>query len=74
MASDLSDAVRDVLGNVVRDALKNAGGSSSPLPSKKGGPFTGARGLAAGAGLAAAAPLVARKGYQQFKNGGLPSL
>ena len=69
MASDLSGAVRDVLGNVVRDALKNAGGSSSPLPKKKGGPFSGARGVAAGAGLAAAAPL-AKKGYDKFSGGG----
>jgi len=70
MASDLSGAVRDVLGNVVRDALKNAGGSGSPLPTKKGGPFSGARGVAAGAGLAAAAPLVAKKGYDKLSGGG----
>src|SRR6476659_5452307 len=72
MASDLSGAVRDVLGNVVRDALKNAGGSGSPLPTKKGGPFSGARGMAAGAGLAAAAPLVAKKGYDKLSGGGGP--
>src|SRR6476661_6004885 len=70
MASDRSGAVRDVMGNVVRDALKNAGGSSSPLPSKKGGPFSGARGVAAGAGLAAAAPLLAKKGFERFRDGG----
>ena len=38
----------------------------------KSGPFSGARGLAAGAGLAAAAPL-AKKGVDKLRNGGLPT-
>ncbi len=38
-----------------------------------GGPFSGAKGLAAGAGLAAAAPL-AKKGVDAIRNGGMPSL
>jgi len=63
--------VRDALGNAVREALKNVG-DASPAPKKKSGPFSGAKGLAAGAGLAAAAPL-AKKGVDAFRNGGLPS-
>src|SRR5690349_13963124 len=67
MANDLGSTVRDVMGNVMREALKNAG-DAAPTPKKKG-PLSGARGIAAGAGLAAAAPL-AKKGYDQFKGVG----
>ena len=73
MANDLSDTVRDALGSMVREAIKNVGDAS---PSKSGGggsPFSGAKGLAAGAGLAAAAPL-AKKGFDAVRgNGGLPT-
>jgi uncharacterized membrane protein len=70
MARDLSETVRDALGNVVREALKNAGDVS---PSKKkSGPLSGVKGLAAGMGLAAAAPL-AKKGVDAMRaNGGIP--
>jgi uncharacterized membrane protein len=71
MAIDVGETVRDALGNAVREALKNVG-DASPAPKKKSGPFSGAKGLAAGAGLAAAAPL-AKKGVDAFRNGGLPS-
>ena len=70
MAKDMGDAVRDALGHAVREAVKNVG-DMSPTKSKSG-PFSGARGLAAGAGLAAAAPL-AKKGVDKLRNGGLPT-
>jgi len=70
MAKDLSDAVRDALGHAMKEAVKNVG-DMSPTKSKSG-PFSGARGLAAGAGLAAAAPL-AKKGVDKLRNGGLPT-
>src|SRR5215212_6152283 len=70
MATKVSDTVRDALGQAVRDAIKNVGDVSPPKP--KGG-FSGAKGLVAGAGLAAAAPL-AKKGYDTVRgNGGLPT-
>ncbi len=72
MAKDMGDAVRDALGHAVREAVKNVG-DAKPTKSKGGGPFSGAKGLAAGAGLAAAAPL-AKKGVDAFRNGGLPSM
>jgi uncharacterized membrane protein len=67
MAKDMSDTVRDALGQVVREAVKNVG---SPQPQKKSSPFSGARGLAAGAGLAALAPL-AKKGVDAVRGNGI---
>jgi uncharacterized membrane protein len=73
MAKDMSDTVRSALGTAVREVAKNVG-DVSPKPKKSsGGPFSGARGLAAGAGLAAAAPL-AKKGVDAIRaNGGVPT-
>jgi len=71
MAKDLSDTVRDALGHAVREAVKNVG-DVKPKAKKSGGPFSGARGLAAGAGLAAAAPL-AKKGFDAVRGGSLPT-
>ena len=71
MASDLSETVRNALGNAARDALKNV---SSAAPTGKNGTaarLSGAKGLAAGAGLAAAVPL-AKKGVDAVRGGGLP--
>jgi uncharacterized membrane protein len=69
MALDISDTVRGALSNVVREALKNAG---DVAPTKnKSGPLSGAKGIAAGVGLAAAAPLVAKKGMQAARSNGL---
>jgi uncharacterized membrane protein len=68
MAKDMSDTVRDALGQVVREAVKNVG--SSPQPKKKASPFSGARGVAAGAGLAALAPL-AKKGVDAVRGNGI---
>jgi uncharacterized membrane protein len=68
MAKDMSDTVRDALGQVVREAVKNVGPSSQP--KKKASPFSGARGVAAGAGLAALAPL-AKKGVDAVRGNGI---
>src|SRR4051794_24627706 len=71
MAKDVSDTVRDVLGKAVREAVKNVGDTT---PAKKSsGRFSGAKGIAAGAGLAAAAPL-AKKGVDKVRMGGLGAL
>jgi hypothetical protein len=73
MAKDVSDVMKDALGSVVRDAVKSMGDAS---PKKKRGtssPFSGAKGIAAGAGLAAAAPL-AKKGVDKVRMGGLSAL
>jgi uncharacterized membrane protein len=71
MANDVSDTVRNALGQVMREALKSVG--DVPTPSKKkAGPLSGARGLAAGAGLAALAPLAA-KGLSRANGAGIAS-
>ena len=70
MARDVTETVRDALGNAVRDAIKNAG-QAAPTKSKAG-PFSGAKGIAAGMGLAAAAPLVAKKGVDAVRGNGKP--
>jgi len=71
MANDLSGTVRDALGGVVRDALKNAS-SAAPTGKNGSGRMSGVKGLAAGAGLAAAAPL-AKKGIDAVRGGKLPT-
>jgi uncharacterized membrane protein len=68
----VSDTVRDVLTSVAREAMKNAG-SVTP-GKKKSGPLSGGKGVAAGMGLAALAPLAAKKGLDAVRsNGGLPT-
>jgi uncharacterized membrane protein len=70
MARDVSDTVRDALGNVVREAIKNAG-DVTPA-KKKSGPLSGVKGIGAGMALAAAAPL-AKKGVDAIRsNNGIP--
>jgi uncharacterized membrane protein len=70
MANDLSETVRNALGHAARDALKSV--SSAAPTSKNGhGRMSGAKGLAAGAGLAAAVPL-AKKGVDAVRGGSLP--
>jgi uncharacterized membrane protein len=73
MARDTSEVVRDALGGVMREALKNVGDVSPTKSSNSKGPFSGARGLAAGMGLAAAAPL-AKKGFDAVRGNGTGSL
>jgi uncharacterized membrane protein len=68
MAKDMSDTVRDALAQVVREAVKNVG--SDPQPKKKASPLSGARGVAAGAGLVALAPL-AKKGVDAVRGNGI---
>jgi uncharacterized membrane protein len=72
MARDVSDTVRDALGGVVREAIKNAG-DVKPGKKKSGSPLSGVKGIAAGMGLAAAAPL-AKKGVDAIRSngGGIP--
>jgi uncharacterized membrane protein len=70
MAKDMSDTVRDALGQVVREAVKNVGSSPQSSKGKKASPFSGARGVAAGAGLAALAPL-AKKGVDAIRGNGI---
>jgi uncharacterized membrane protein len=73
MAKDMSDSVRSALSTAVREVAKNVGDVSPKPKRNSGGPFSGARGLAAGAGLAAAAPL-AKKGVDAIRaNGGVPT-
>jgi uncharacterized membrane protein len=66
MAKDIGDTVRDALGQVLREAVKNVGNSE---PRKKSSPLSGARGVVAGAGLAALAPL-AKKGVDAVRGNG----
>jgi uncharacterized membrane protein len=70
MAKDMSDTVRDALGQVVKEAVKNVGGGGGPQPKKKSNPLSGARGVAAGAGIAALAPL-AKKGFDAVRGNGI---
>jgi uncharacterized membrane protein len=65
MAKDVGDAVGTALGKLAREAAKgvtNDSKRSSPLPGMGGGssPLSGMKGLAAGAGAAAVAPLAAK--------------
>jgi uncharacterized membrane protein len=70
MATGVSDAVRDALGQVLRESIKQVGDVNG---HSKRSPLSGARGLATGAGLAAIAPL-AKKGVDAVRsNGGLPT-
>ena len=64
MAKDFTDTLRDTVGQVVRDATQSGGRGKSP------GPLSGGRGVAAGAGLAAVAPLAA-KGVTKLAKGRL---
>jgi uncharacterized membrane protein len=70
MAKDLSDTVRDMLSDFVKEAVNNIG---DVTPDKKSLSGSGARGVAAGAGLAALAPL-AKKGFDAVRSNGGPSL
>jgi uncharacterized membrane protein len=72
MAKDLTDTLRSTATGVARDALKNVGNDGSkskwnPLPSRKSSPLSGAKGVAAGAGLAALVPL-AKKGIDAVRS------
>jgi uncharacterized membrane protein len=62
MAKDMQDTVKEVLSRVVQDTGKSL---SDHNPTRSGGPLSGARGVAAGAGAAALAP-VAIKGISKL--------
>jgi uncharacterized membrane protein len=65
MAKDVGDKVRDTVTQVVRDATQNLGAGGN---SKSNGPLSGMRGVAAGAGLAALAPLAAKGAGKAVKS------
>jgi uncharacterized membrane protein len=65
VAKDMQDTVKEVLSRVVQDTGKSL---SDHNPTKSGGPLSGARGVAAGAGAAALAP-VAFKGISKLVKG-----
>jgi uncharacterized membrane protein len=71
MAKDMSDQLRDAVTHAVRDAVKNIGDVAPQ--AKRGGPLSGAKGLAAGAGLAALAPLT-KKGIDVVRANGVAGL
>src|ERR1051325_2206196 len=57
MAKDLGDAIGTALGKVAREAV---GSVSTNTRGKSNGPLSGAKGLAAGVGVAALAPVAAK--------------
>jgi uncharacterized membrane protein len=57
MAKDVTDVVRDTITRVVQDATDTLGSSGK---RSSNGPLSGLKGVAAGAGLAALAPLAAK--------------
>jgi uncharacterized membrane protein len=67
MAKDMSDTLRDALSQVVSEAVKNIGNAQPP---KKPNQLVSARGIAAGAGLAAMAPL-AKRGVDAIRGNGI---
>jgi uncharacterized membrane protein len=77
MSRDLGDAIGSTLGHAARDVAKTV---ASNVRKSSRGPLSGVKGVAAGAGLAALAPL-AGKGIQKLVSGsgeggdgGFPSL
>jgi uncharacterized membrane protein len=73
MAKDLGDVIGHAVGRVAREAVQTV---SSNARKASNGPLSGPKGLAAGAGLVALAPLAAKGAgklvKQQLANGGNP--
>src|SRR3954470_19292954 len=73
MAKDLGDVIGHAVGRVAREAVDSV---SSNARKASNGPLSGPKGLAAGAGLVALAPLAAKSAgrlvKQQLANGGNP--
>jgi uncharacterized membrane protein len=67
MAQDLTSKLRSAAVNMAEDAFKNLSGSDGGGKKKKSGALTGAKGVAAGAGLAALVPL-AKKGIDLVRS------
>jgi uncharacterized membrane protein len=59
MAKDLGDAIGTALGHAAREVVETVS-TNAHKSSKNGGPLSGGRGVAAGAGLAALVPLAAK--------------
>jgi len=70
VASTLTGNVRDAVGKAARETIKNVGAHTPSRPKPKASPLAGPKGVAAGVGLAAAAPLVV-KGVGVVRNGRL---
>ena len=70
MAKDITDTLRDALGQAVRGSDRQHGQRAE---KPKSGGLPGGKGLLAGAGLAAAAPL-AKKGLDALQDGSLDDL
>jgi uncharacterized membrane protein len=66
MAKDLGDAIGTALGRAAREAANNA--ATNARKSSKNGSLTTAKGFAAGVGLAALAPLMAKGAGKLGKN------
>src|SRR5918994_2956974 len=71
MATDLGDALGTALGRAAREAAGNV--VTNARKSTKNGSLGSAKGFAAGAGLAALAPL-AKKGFDAVRSNGGPSM
>jgi hypothetical protein len=71
MAKDLTDTLRDTLGQVVREAIGEIG--NEPEKPRRGA-ASRAMGLLAGAALAAAAAPLARKGLDALQDGSVDEL
>lgn len=71
MAKDVGDIVRDSLSHVVRDAAQSFADGNKGKSSN--GALSGMRGVAAGAGLAALAPLAAKGAGKAVKSASRPA-
>jgi uncharacterized membrane protein len=69
MPKNVSETVRDALTQVAREAIKNIG---DVPPKKRSSPLSGPKGVVAGAGLAALAPL-AKRGVDAVRANGVPT-
>jgi uncharacterized membrane protein len=71
MAKTVSDTLQETLARVVREAIGEIGGEEPQKPKK--GALSGGKGVLAGAGLAAAAPL-AKKALDALRDGSLDEM
>ena len=71
MAKDLGDAIGTAVGRAAREAAQTV--ATNARKSSKNGSLSGAKGLLAGAGVAALAPL-AKKGFDAVRSNGAPSM
>src|SRR4051794_4044234 len=70
MSRDLGDTIGEAIGRVAREAAQSVSSNASKASSKaSNGKFSGPTGLAAGAGLAALAPLAVKGASKLIGNG-----